>query len=56
MLITENIITNPSNVQPRLTPLEEREEPEEQHHHERQFHQEDLTQQRQLDTRRNEMQ
>ena len=34
MLIIEKITTGSSNVQARLTPLEEREEPEEQHQHE----------------------
>ena len=56
MLITEKITTGPSNVQARLTPFEEREEPEEQHQHEFQFHQEDLTRHQQLDTRQDEMQ
>ena len=54
MLIIEKIRTGPSIVQARLTPLEEREEPEEQHQHELYFHQEDLTQQQQLDTRQDE--
>ena len=34
MLIVEKITTGPSNMQARLTPLEERKEPEEQHQHE----------------------
>ena len=55
MLIIEKITTGPSNVQVRLTPFEEREEPEEQHQHEFQFHQEDLTRHQQLDTRQDEM-
>ena len=39
MLIIEKLIitTDPSNVLARLTPLEERKEPEEQHQHELQF-------------------
>ena len=56
MLIIEEIATGPSNVQAQLTTLEEREEPEEQHQHELQFHQVDLTQEQQLDTRQDEMQ
>ena len=56
MLIIEKITTGPSNVQARLTPFEEREEPEEQHQHEFQFHQEDLTRHQHLDTRQDEMQ
>ena len=56
MLIIEKITTGPSNSQARLTSLEEWEEPEEQHQHELQFHQEDLTQQQQLDTRLDEIQ
>ena len=44
MLIIEKITTGLSNIKPRLTPLEEREEPE------------DLTQQQKLDTRQDEMQ
>ena len=34
MLIIKKITTGPSNVQARLTLLEERKEPEEQHQHE----------------------
>ena len=56
MLIIQKIKTGPSNVEARLIPLEEREEPEQQHQHELQSHQEDLTQQQQLDTRKDEMQ
>ena len=44
MLMIEKITTGPSNGQARLTPLEEREEPEEHNQHEFQFHQEDFTQ------------
>ena len=56
MLIIEKITPGPSNVQARLTPFEEREEPEEQHQHKFQFHQEDLTRHQQLDARQDEMQ
>ena len=38
MLLIERITTIPSNMKTRLTPLEEREEPEEQHQHELQSH------------------
>ena len=56
MLITEKIATGQSNVQAQLTPLEEREEPEEQHQLELQFHQDNLTQHQHLDTKQDEMQ
>ena len=56
MLIIEKSTTGPSNVQARLTPLEEREELEGQYQHELQSHQEDSTQQQQLDKRQDEMQ
>ena len=56
ILIIEKIKSGPSNLQARLTPLEEREKPEEQHQHELQSHQDDLTQQQQLDTWQDEMQ
>ena len=56
MLIIEKITTGPSNVQARLTPFEEQEEPEVQHQHEFQFNQEDLTRHQQLDARQYEMQ
>ena len=51
MLIVEKITTGPSNAQARLSPLKERDEPEEQHEHEFQFHAEYLTQLQQMDTR-----
>ena len=56
MLIIEKSTTGPSNVQARLTPLEEREELEGQYQHELQSHQEDSTQQQQLDKRQDEIQ
>ena len=56
MLIIEKIATGQSNVQAQLTPLEEREEPEEQHQLELQFHQDKLTQHQHLDTNQDEMQ
>ena len=56
ILIIKKITTGLSNVQGRLTILEEREEPEKQHQHELQSHQEDLTQQQQLDKGQDEMQ
>ena len=45
ILIIEKITTGLSNVQARLTTLEQMEELEKQHQHELQSHQEDLTQQ-----------
>ena len=56
ILIIEKITTGLSNVQARLTTLEQREKPEKQHQHELQSHQEDLTQQQQLDKGQDEMQ
>ena len=55
MLIIEKITTVQSNVQARLTPLKERQESDGQYQHELQFHQEDLTQQQQLDKWQEEM-
>ena len=42
MLITEKDHNWSVNAQARLTPLEEREEPEKQYRHEFQFHQRDI--------------
>ena len=56
ILIIEKITTGLSNVQARLTTLEQMEELEKQHQHELQSHQEDLTQQQQLDKGQDEMQ
>ena len=56
ILIIEKITTGLSNVQAWLTTLEEQEELEKQHQFELQSHQEDVTQQQQLDKGQDEMQ